>query len=415
LIKILHFADAHIDMARSGKQDAESGLPLRALDFLAALDAIVDAAVREPVDLVLFAGDAYRDRTPAPTFQREWGRRMMRLSQASIPTLLITGNHDVPPTSGRAHALQEYETLAVAHVQVVSKPSLLKPADLEGLPLQIIALPWPNRSALLAALGLQAAGADITTILEEQISSLVNTFLNQLDPSLPALLLAHGSVAGAVYGNERSVMLGHDWLLPASLVKDPRLDYAALGHIHKYQDLNPGSQPPVVYPGSIERLDFGEMQDEKGYVLVRLEKGSTSYERRVLNGRRFYSQEISFENAEQAADRLENALSLAGDLDGVLARLILDYPRELESLIDEPALRQKAAAALEFHLIRRPRSEARLRLPADQRLTELPPQRLLELYWQAVHAEQPLSDELAALASDIFQTTAGGTPQEPGA
>ena len=144
MIKILHFADAHIDMARSGKQDAESGLPLRALDFLAALDAIVDAAVREPVDLVLFAGDAYRDRTPAPTFQREWGRRMMRLSQAGIPTLLITGNHDVPPTSGRAHALQEYETLAVAHVQVVSKPSLLKPADLEGLPLQIIALPWPN-------------------------------------------------------------------------------------------------------------------------------------------------------------------------------------------------------------------------------------------------------------------------------
>ena len=121
-------------MARGGRQDPASGLPVRALDFLAAMDAIVDAAVREPVDLVLFAGDAYRDRTPAPTFQREWGRRMMRLSEAGIPTLLITGNHDVPPASGRAHALQEYETLAVPRVRVASKPALLKPADLFGLP-----------------------------------------------------------------------------------------------------------------------------------------------------------------------------------------------------------------------------------------------------------------------------------------
>jgi len=82
MIRILHFADAHIDMAAQGRQDPESGLPIRVLDFLKALDIIVDTAVTEKVDLVIFAGDAYKDRTPVPTFQREWGRRMMRLSQA---------------------------------------------------------------------------------------------------------------------------------------------------------------------------------------------------------------------------------------------------------------------------------------------------------------------------------------------
>src|SRR5512138_2052863 len=50
--------------------------------------------------MVIFAGDAYKDRSPAPTFQREWGRRIIRLSQAKIPTLLLVGNHDLSPAVG---------------------------------------------------------------------------------------------------------------------------------------------------------------------------------------------------------------------------------------------------------------------------------------------------------------------------
>ena len=97
LVKILHFADAHIDMANYGRHDPETGLPLRVMDFLKSLDTIVDTAIEEQVDLVIFAGDAYKDRNPAPTFQREWGRRIMRLSRAGIPTLLLVGNHDLSP------------------------------------------------------------------------------------------------------------------------------------------------------------------------------------------------------------------------------------------------------------------------------------------------------------------------------
>jgi len=85
MIKLVHFADAHIDIATHGKRDAESGLPYRVLDFLKALDTIVDTAIAEKTDLVIFAGDAYKDRQPAPTFQREWGKRIIRLSNAGIP------------------------------------------------------------------------------------------------------------------------------------------------------------------------------------------------------------------------------------------------------------------------------------------------------------------------------------------
>ena len=68
-------------------------------------------------------------------------------------------------------------------------------------------------------------------------------------------------------------MLGGDLVLGGALVRDPRLDYVALGHIHKAQDLGKGEAHPIVYPGSIERVDWGEAADEKFFVIVSLEKG----------------------------------------------------------------------------------------------------------------------------------------------
>jgi DNA repair protein SbcD/Mre11 len=110
------------------------------------------------------------------------------------------------------------------------------------------------------------------------------SWLENADPSLPVIMTAHASVQGASYGSERTVMLGADFVLPASLVKDTRLDYVALGHIHKPQDLNEGRHPPVIYPGSIERVDFGEARDEKYFIIAEVEKGQTRVEWRKLDG-----------------------------------------------------------------------------------------------------------------------------------
>ena len=105
-IKILHFADAHIDAYTGGRLDSSNGFSYHTNDFLNALDEVVDTAVAEQVQLVLFAGDAYRNASPVPTFQREWQRRLIRLSQAKIPMLMIPGNHDISNSMFKASALQ---------------------------------------------------------------------------------------------------------------------------------------------------------------------------------------------------------------------------------------------------------------------------------------------------------------------
>jgi exonuclease SbcD len=405
MITLLHFADAHIDMANYGRHDPNSGLPLRVMDFLKSLDTIIDAAIDEKVDLVLFAGDAYKDRSPAPTFQREWGRRIMRLSRAGIPVLLLVGNHDLAPALGRAHALETFDTLEVPRVRVLDKPALLKPEDLWDLPLQVLALPWISRSGIMAALNLSATDPNLVyEQIEERLTEVIQDWLEQVDPALPVVLTAHASVQGAQYGGERTVMLGSDLVLPGSLVKDPRLDYVALGHIHKPQNLNENAHPPVIYPGSIERVDFGEVADDKFFVVARVGRGKTEVEWRRLAGiRPFIERYLRLESRQGIAQKLRDALPPPEQVEGAIVRLVLEYPREWESIIDETALREHAAAAFEFQLIKRPQMEARIRLPEGQGVGSLAPIELLEKYWQSNHVEADEIEALKQLAEGLVQ------------
>jgi exonuclease SbcD len=82
-------------------------------------------------------------------------------------------------------------------------------------------------------------------------------------------------------------MIGRDVVVLKSLLADPAWDYVALGHIHKHQELNQGQRPPIVYPGSLERIDFGEEGERKGFVMVQLERGRADWEFIPVNARRF--------------------------------------------------------------------------------------------------------------------------------
>jgi len=402
---ILHFADAHIDMANYGRHDPESGLPMRVMDFLKSLDEIVDSAIEEKIDLVIFAGDTYKDRSPAPTFQREWGRRIMRLSKAKIPTLLLVGNHDLSPALGRAHALTEFDTLQVDYVKVLDKPQFLGPTDLWDLPVQVIALPWISRSGMMAQLDLQ--GGDPSQIyeqLESKLNELVDHWLESVDPGLPIILTAHASVQGAKYGGERTVMLGGDLVLSGSLVKNPKLDYVALGHIHKPQNLNQNSHPPVIYPGSIERVDFGEAGDEKFFVTARVARGQTDVVWHQLNGiRTFVDRFVHLESPEGITDQLREVLPPADQLRDAIVRLAVEYPREWEASLDEAAIREYAAEAFEFHLVKRPQMESRVRLPEGQVAGSMTALDLLDLYWKANHTDPDEIETLQSLAAEIIQ------------
>lgn len=400
-VRVLHFADAHIDMANFGRHDPESGLPYRVVDYLKSLDTIVDTAIDKQVDLVIFAGDAYKDRNPQPTFQRAWGERMMRLSRAGIPTLLLVGNHDVAPAENRAHTLQEYATLAVPHIFVADNVKLWGPEQL-GVPVQVLALPWITRSRFLARNDMAGKTVEeVHEIMLERIQASIDSGIGQAEPDLPLILTAHATILGASYGSERMVMLGQDLSLSKGMVTNPRFDYVAMGHIHKHQTLH--DRPPVVYPGSIERIDFGEWREPKGFVLAEVSRGRTEWKFVPLETRPFLDQTIRVEEADGFMERITSKLLPAERIADAICRLRLEYPYELDGLLDEKPIREHYAPAFALRLVKdRLGGGRQAKLGQLMSVESLGPYELLQAYWRSKDRPDTEVDELLQLAEEIL-------------
>jgi exonuclease SbcD len=400
-VRVLHFADAHIDIANYGRHDPKTALPIRVMDFLNSLDQIVDTALEEKVDLVIFAGDAYKDRNPQPTFQRAWGNRMMRLSEAGIPTVLLVGNHDVAPAAGRAHTLHEFKTLGVPNLHVADRIAMLD-ADTLGCPVQIISVPWVSRSQLMTR--EETAGKSLNEVLqqiEEKVTEAVKQLIESADPELPLILTAHASVGGAKYGSERAVMLGHELVLSNSIIRDPRLDYVALGHIHKHQTVHE-AHPPAVYPGSIERIDFGEVREKKGFVIAEVSKGKTDWHFIKLHTRRFLDIGVETISADTFMADVMDQLPLPDEVEGAVCRVRLAYPRDWEPLVDEIAISGRFKEALSLQIQKNRHMDNRARLGDTVGIEDLTSEELLAQYWRTIDMAPAETEAMQKLANEIF-------------
>src|SRR5215216_1208886 len=171
MIKLLHLADLHIGMENYGRIDPATGLHTRLIDYLARLDEAIDYGLAQGVDAVLIAGDIYKNRTPNPTHQREFARRIRRIRRAGLPVLVLIGNHDISPAAGRAHSIEIFDTLDVEGVTIADRPQLHRIETRSG-PFQLIALPWVTRHTLLTKEELRLASfLEVETMLMQRIEN----------------------------------------------------------------------------------------------------------------------------------------------------------------------------------------------------------------------------------------------------
>src|SRR5438552_18749954 len=81
MIRMLHFADIHIGMENYGRTEPNTGLSTRVVDFLKRMDEMIAYARANGADVAIFAGDAFKNRQPNPTFQREFAWRVRDLAE----------------------------------------------------------------------------------------------------------------------------------------------------------------------------------------------------------------------------------------------------------------------------------------------------------------------------------------------
>lgn len=248
MIRFIHTADVHYGVENYGKIDPSTGIHTRLLDFHKAFNTVIDCAIAEQVDFFLFSGDAYKTAHPSPTQQRLFIQSLLRLYEAKIPVVIIVGNHDMPISYGKTHALDVFSQLPIDGFHVISKPTLVKLPTKSG-PVTIVGIPWPSRSMV----ALNAAIPDTQSVsqyLSVRVSEIISGLASQADPDVPAVLAAHLTVTNGIFsGSEKKAVYGTDPLfLPSQLAIEP-FDYIGLGHLHRHQQLNPNQFPPIVYAG----------------------------------------------------------------------------------------------------------------------------------------------------------------------
>jgi exonuclease SbcD len=275
-MRILHTADWHLG-DRLGRQD-------RTQDLRKAVERVADCCSQEKVDVLLVAGDLFSELA-GPDALRESIRHLHEtfgpFLRGGGTILTLTGNHDkesfcqtlrhamnlAAPTAGRSGDQAQPGRLYLA-----TGPTLLRLGDpVHGKDVQLILMPYPTPTRYL-----QDEAAQRYQGLDEKNRHLMAAYTSRLqaiqqserfDPTLQTVLAAHVHVRGAELPTlfrltEQEDVVFSDADLPTGFA------YIALGHIHRAQCL--GGQNHVRYCGSIERLDLGERDDQKGVVVFDL-------------------------------------------------------------------------------------------------------------------------------------------------
>ena len=406
-VRLLHFADLHIGVENYGRLDPSTGVNQRVVDFLTRFDELIDYGLEHEADLVIFAGDAYKRRDPSPTYQRAFARRIKRLTDAGIHTVLLVGNHDIPVMPQKASSVDIFSTLDVPNV-TVGRVEEVHPIETRRGPVQVATVPYPVRHRLMAheeyrGLSIEQLDKELQIVVTENIKALAA----QLDPEVPSVLTAHLSVSGATYGSERSVMIGRDAVILRSALEDSGWDYVALGHIHKHQSINDDGYPPVVYSGSLERIDFGEEGQPKGFCWVELARGETTWQFVELGARPFVTVRADLRGAKDPLAALQEKASTY-DLKDAVVRVILQLTAEQEQIVRDRDIRSLLKeAAFVGGISRDVEREARIRL-GDLSPEKMTPRQLLDRYLDDKQTETKRKKELLELAEEILDPPSGG-------
>jgi exonuclease SbcD len=341
MIRFIHTADIHFGVENYGKIDPVTGVHTRLLDFHRALSFCVDTAINEQVDFFLFAGDAYKTAHPSPTQQRMLTECFLRLHQAGIPLIIVVGNHDNPLSFGKANSLDIFGQLPVDGFHVIAEPKTIVLQTKHG-PVQIVGMPWPTRNSIAVARKHAYKSAhEITTYIAQAVASIINHHAQALDPTIPAVLTGHLTVSSGIFsGSEKRAIYGTDPVLMPSQLAIAPFDYVALGHLHRYQDLNSKGHPSVVYAGSIERVDFGERKEDKGFCLVTIhDKQTTTHTFIKTPQRPFVQVEVQLKPEGIQTDQVIAALQQHNLKDAVV-KIIYHVPQHKHDTVDLKLVQQ---------------------------------------------------------------------------
>lgn len=399
-IHLIHVSDIHFGSGEShGRINPDTGLNTRLEDFVLALKKVVDYAISQNIDVFLFSGDAYKNASPEPIYQKLFARELKRLSEAGIKTILVVGNHDQILRSTQSHAMSVFQSLEVANVLTVDKPTFELIETRNG-PFQLIGLPHITRNNLMAMDKYSGfSSSQIDDVLVHHVHDMLRDYYDELDPLIPCVVTAHMSLDRALAGIEQELLVGYTLTFPSDIFIDSRVDYVAMGHIHKHQVIR-DKNPTIVYAGSLERVDFGEEREDKGFIHVIFERNKTDFSFKTIDPRPFVTVDVDVTKSVEPTEdivKCVNRDALQGCVLRVRYKVLQDQMLDVDESQIYRAARDCMSVRVQPEIVN---EHMRGRLPELTETSVASPLRALETYLDEVAPDR--KDKLIERARDVM-------------
>jgi exonuclease SbcD len=399
-IHLIHVSDIHFGSGEShGRINPDTGLNTRLEDFVLALRKVVDYAIARNIDVFLFSGDAYKNASPEPIYQKLFARELKRLSEAGIKTILVVGNHDQILRSTQSHAMSVFQSLEVANVLTVDKPTF-ELIETKNGQFQLIGLPHITRNNLMAMDKYSGfSSSQIDDVLVHHVHDLLRDYYDQLNPLIPTVVTAHMSLDRALAGIEQELLVGYTLTFPADIFIDDRVDYVAMGHIHKHQIIRE-KDPVIAYAGSLERVDFGEEREDKGFIHVILERNKTDFSFKTIDPRPFVTVDVDVTKSVEPTEEIVKCVNRDA-LQGCVLRVRYKVLQDQMLDVDESQIYRAARDCMSVRVQPEIVNEhTRGRLPELTETSVASPLRALETYLDEVAPER--KEKLIERARDVM-------------
>lgn len=274
MVRILHFADLHLDSSFASVGMASSEARRRREELRAALRRIADLALERKVDAVTVGGDLYEhDRVTLDT-GRFIASQFERL--APRPVLITPGNHDRCVSDSLYRQMSWPDNVHIFY----------------GMDWQAVTI-----ADGVAVWGVGHNGPSVRQNLLREL---------HLDSSRPAVALLHGSDTVAVPQGK----VAH-CPFEAGDVDRCGAAFVLLGHYHRMR-LWPAASPRCGYPGSPEPLGFDEGGPHYALVLT-VGDGPAATEPVQINEVSYRTERVDVAGMSTSDQVREAIASLSGD------------------------------------------------------------------------------------------------------
>ncbi len=336
-----HLTDIHIGSYQGILE--VGGLNSRFLDFVKTYNEAIDFTIKNKCDFCLITGDIFKNKDPQPIEMDAFTFGLSKLIKADIMTVIVLGNHDVFLSPKLKNSISAIRTLNLDNVHISVDPELIYFKTKSNVKICVQTMPYQSKHLL----GLQNHDQVRDYMIEK-----INEQYATKEKGVPCLFAGHFSISDSVIGTEQqTIKKFNEPIIPKEVFKNKKYVYCAMGHLHRYQEIM--KSPPVVYGGSLNRIDFNEWKEDKGFVYGKFD-GQFIYEFVKVNAKKFVDLEYNMTNDEDPEKQIiEDLKKRQGELKDSVVRIsvnlseknILNYSAKtiIDFLSDSGAIIQGSA------------------------------------------------------------------------